>query len=292
MSPVPSREPSSITYTVPTPAKARSVASTTAPIVAAASKAGMMAATADDGGRLEEETEQATLTKADLPQFPVGIRAGKLLAKVEELDLDALDPAVVEIIARRAKAELRKRARGVRKSSPKVGIQARSQQIVTRLLAMPAVVGAKHVAVFDAIAGRNEVELVTFGQALRERGVRTYYPAIDPETRNMVFRDPGDPESMQEYGFGFREPDPAIPAAEKLDVVIVPALRADGRGHRLGYGAGYYDRALPVYCPPATSIIVVFDFELAPELPLTPGDFPCDWVVTDKRSIQVSDAPL
>lgn len=180
----------------------------------------------------------------------------------------------------------------MRKGSSKAGLDARSQEIVTRLLGMAALASARHVAIFDAIAGRNEVELSTLGQALRERGVRTYYPAIDPETRGMVFRDPGDPETMQEYGFGFREPDPATPAAAKLDVVIVPALRADGRGHRLGYGAGYYDRTLPEHCPPATSIIVVFDFELAPELPLTPGDFPCDWVVTDKRSIEASNAPL
>lgn len=207
--------------------------------------------------------------------------------------MDDLDPAAVEIIARRAKTELRKRARGVRKSSSKAALDARSQEIVARLLDMPAVNDARHVAIFDAIVGRNEVELASFGQALRGRGVHTHYPAIDPETRNMVFRDPGDPEAMQEYGFGFREPDPTLPATTKLDVVIVPALRADGRGHRLGYGAGYYDRTLPVYCPPATSIIVVFDFELAPELPLTEGDFPCDWVVTDKRSIQViADAPL
>jgi 5-formyltetrahydrofolate cyclo-ligase len=206
--------------------------------------------------------------------------------------VDDLDPAAVEIIARRAKVELRKRARGVRKGSPRVGIESRSKDIVTRLLAMPQLENAGHVAIFDSITGRNEVELVTLGQTLRGRGVHTYYPAIDPETNAMVFRDPGDPESMQEYGFGFREPDPALPAVEKLDVVIVPALRADGRGHRLGYGAGYYDRTLPVYCPPATSIIVVFDFELAPELPLTPGDFPCDWVVTDKRNIEVSGPRL
>ena len=215
------------------------------------------------------------------PVLPAG-RASK-----PSVDVDDLDPAAVEIIARRAKTELRKRARGVRKGTPAASLQARSHEIVGRLTAMPVVAAARHVAIFDAIAGRNEVDLATFGQALRARGARTYYPGIDPETRVMVFRDPGDPETMQEYGFGFREPDPGLPAATELDVVIVPALRADGRGHRLGYGAGYYDRTLPRFCPPATSIIVVFDFELAPELPLTPGDFACNWVVTDKRAMQV-----
>ena len=100
--------------------------------------------------------------------------------------MDDLDPAAVEIIARRAKAELRKRARGVRKSSPRVAIETRSQQIVARLLAMEALENARHVAIFDAIAGRNEVELVTLGVELRRRGVSTYYPAIDPESRHMV----------------------------------------------------------------------------------------------------------
>ena len=30
-----------------------------------------------------------------------------------------------------------------------------------------------------------------------------------------------------------------------IDVVIVPALRIDRDGYRLGQGGGYYDRALP-----------------------------------------------
>lgn len=30
-----------------------------------------------------------------------------------------------------------------------------------------------------------------------------------------------------------------------IDVVIVPALRVDSQGYRLGQGGGYYDRALP-----------------------------------------------
>jgi len=66
----------------------------------------------------------------------------------------------------------------------------------------------------------------------------------------------------------------------ELDVVIVPALAARSDGHRIGYGAGYYDRALR-----ETGVLkvgVVFDFQLVPEVPAMAGDVALDWVVTDK----------
>ena len=39
------------------------------------------------------------------------------------------------------------------------------------------------------------------------------------------------------------QPDPAAPLATPA-VVLVPLLGFDRRGHRLGYGQGYYDRTL------------------------------------------------
>jgi 5-formyltetrahydrofolate cyclo-ligase len=66
----------------------------------------------------------------------------------------------------------------------------------------------------------------------------------------------------------------------------VPALAADPRGHRIGYGAGYYDRALPSYVPPAATFVVVFDFQLLAEVPCTEGDVPVDRIVTDARTLQ------
>jgi 5-formyltetrahydrofolate cyclo-ligase len=36
----------------------------------------------------------------------------------------------------------------------------------------------------------------------------------------------------------------AIPHTSRIEVIIVPALRIDRRGYRLGQGGGYYDRAL------------------------------------------------
>jgi 5-formyltetrahydrofolate cyclo-ligase len=201
-----------------------------------------------------------------------------------------MDPELEADLRYRAKAELRKRARALRNAIPHEAILARSRRITLALEALPAIAAAARVALFYPIEGRNEVDLTALDSSLRARGVRVAYPAIDPDTRDMTFRFVADPEAMQERGLGFCEPAPADEEASALDVIIVPALHLDPQGHRIGYGAGYYDRALPRYCPPARAIGVAFDFQLIAEVPTTEGDVALSTVVTDARVIAVDAA--
>ena len=69
-------------------------------------------------------------------------------------------------------------------------------------------------------------------------------------------------------------------------MIVVPALAVDPRGHRIGYGAGYYDRTLPRFAPPAVRRAVAFDFQLVAEVPSTEGDVAVDWIVTDARALR------
>ena len=142
---------------------------------------------------------------------------------------------------------------------------------------------ATRVALFWPIVARHEVDLRPLDEALRARGARLAYPAIDPETGAMTFRFVAAVTELEVQGYGFSEPPADAEEALELDAVLVPALAIDSRGHRLGYGAGYYDRTLPRFCPPAVSIGVAYDFQLLVEVPLTLGDVACDWIVTDAR---------
>ena len=87
---------------------------------------------------------------------------------------------------------------------------------------------------------------------------------------------------------GFAEPAAHLVSAVRgeVDVVVVPALAVAADGHRLGYGAGFYDRVLPAYRPPACAIAVAYDFQLVMELPVLENDLACDLVVTDVRAIR------
>ncbi len=198
-----------------------------------------------------------------------------------------LDPEAVLVFKRQAKVLMRKRSRALRASVPKSALALRSEKIAERLLGSDALKTATRVALFDPILQKNEIDLGAVDAALRARGALIFYPSIDPVTREMVFREVRDLGALEERGLGFREPPYDAPEALVLDVIVVPALAIDGRGFRLGYGAGFYDRTLPRYAPPAVSIGVVFDFQLAADLPDTEGDVPVDQIATDMKWVDV-----
>jgi 5-formyltetrahydrofolate cyclo-ligase len=202
--------------------------------------------------------------------------------------MDDIDPPVEMALRYKAKTVLRQRARALRNSIPPKAIAERSTRIVDRCEALACVAGARTVALFWPIEGRNEVDLRSLDARLRAQHKRVAYPSIDGVTRVMTFRFVDDPATLEERGLGFREPDASAPEAAALDVVLVPALQIDGRGHRIGYGAGFYDRTLPRFAPPAVTVGVAFSFQLIAEVPVTEGDIPVALVVTDDQILDPS----
>lgn len=66
---------------------------------------------------------------------------------------------------------------------------------------------------------------------------------------------------------------------KNVDLIIVPALRIDRSGYRLGQGGGYYDRALPNFS--AFSIGLIHSDELSSEdLPRDDWDIPLSAAAT------------
>jgi 5-formyltetrahydrofolate cyclo-ligase len=192
-----------------------------------------------------------------------------------------------EMLRVRVKSELRKRMRALRKALPAGACALRSSRIAERVAELEPVARARHVCLFWPIEDRHEVDLRPLDATLRARGARVAYPGIDAETGAMTFRYVSDPETMEEQGRGFREPSLREPEAQpgEIEVIVVPSLALDPRGHRIGYGAGYYDRVLPRYAPPAIAVAVAFDFQLVAEVPDSSADVRVAWIVTDARSL-------
>jgi 5-formyltetrahydrofolate cyclo-ligase len=197
-----------------------------------------------------------------------------------------------DVLRRRVKGELRKRMRGLRKALPAAACNERSLKIVERLASLDVIAGARSVALFWPIESRHEVDLRSLDGKLRGRGARVAYPAVVDDGRSMIFRFASDVGAMVEGPMGVLEPAEGEPVAGPgdVDAIVVPALAIDTRGHRIGYGGGYYDRALLAHAPHAATVAVAYEFQLLAETPDTEGDVTVGWIVTDARSEKV-DAP-
>jgi 5-formyltetrahydrofolate cyclo-ligase len=88
--------------------------------------------------------------------------------------------------------------------------------------------------------------------------------------------------------WGIREPRPE--ALEVFpDILIVPLLAFDRSGHRIGYGAGYYDRTIAGLRALKKVLVVGIAFAVQEftHVPTTPHDADLDLVMTEHEVIRV-----
>jgi 5-formyltetrahydrofolate cyclo-ligase len=65
-----------------------------------------------------------------------------------------------------------------------------------------------------------------------------------------------------------------------VDLVFVPGLAFDRRGHRLGYGHGYFDRFLAKLPDATPTVGLAFRFQLLDRLPVSTHDRAVSRVLT------------
>ncbi len=99
----------------------------------------------------------------------------------------------------------------------------------------------------------------------------------------LVFRPWTPGAAMIADSFGVEIPTDETEVEPR--VLVVPLLAFDERGHRLGYGAGHYDRTLAKLRAkgPATAIGFAYEAQLADTLPIEATDQPLDVIVTEAR---------
>ena len=139
--------------------------------------------------------------------------------------------------------------------------------------------GLRTVASYAPIRG--ELDPAAVEEALRQAGITIAYPCIDFAANKLVLRTAG-PGELVPAAFGIPEPPTDNPVVEAVDAILVPGLAADPRGHRIGYGKGFYDGLLPDLGN-AHRIAFLYDFQLIAEAPNEPLDIPVHHLVTDKR---------
>lgn len=111
-------------------------------------------------------------------------------------------------------------------------------------------------------------------------GKTVYLPKVVSDTEMVLCRYTGR-DSLSPGAYGIMEPiGPVISADAAFDVVLVPGLAFDDKGHRLGRGKGYYDRFLSTLSEPRPLLVgVCFDFQKVGLVPTESSDVSVDIVV-------------
>ena len=94
----------------------------------------------------------------------------------------------------------------------------------------------------------------------------------------------GEPLNSGEWGI--REPFPDARVVEP-DILIVPLAAFDRAGHRIGYGAGYYDMTINALRArkQVVAIGIAFAVQEIPSVPATERDARLDLVLTERETI-------
>ncbi len=141
---------------------------------------------------------------------------------------------------------------------------------------------AKGAVVSAYAAIGHEADPSPLTEALRKRGYAIALPLVIGRGQPLAFHLYEEGAKLVPGVFGLFEPAPDWPAVTP-DVLIVPLLAFDGKGNRLGYGAGFYDRTLAALRARHKVLAVGYAFagqEVA-EVPHREGDERLDWIVTE-----------
>lgn len=151
------------------------------------------------------------------------------------------------------------------------------------LLQFPAYKKARKILAYLSLPG--EADLDDFIRAALAEGKEIYVPVCLPDFQMEAGRLL-DMEHFVKGPHGLRDLPSGYETArpEDLDWVLVPAVAVDISGHRLGRGAGYYDRFLSRVSK-EKRVAVVWDFQLTETVPAEAHDLPMGAVITEKRSI-------
>jgi len=138
--------------------------------------------------------------------------------------------------------------------------------------------------VAGTLAIGDELDAAPLLRRLIGKGARIVLPRVEADGA-MTFRD-ASPATLEKGPFDLTQPSSRAEIV-RPNLVLAPLLAFDARGRRLGYGKGYYDRAVTQLR--ATGRVFYLGLAYAQQqvdaVPVAPHDLLLDWVETPLNSV-------
>jgi 5-formyltetrahydrofolate cyclo-ligase len=193
------------------------------------------------------------------------------------------------------KAAIRRSMRLERAKLPLNEQAKKARQLMRIIVQLPKFIHSQCLAAYWP----NDSEINPLGilAVAHEMGKSCYLPRLTPDPIvHMQFMEyhPGD--CLTANHLGILEPSlenrKSIPP-KSLDVVLVPLVAFDKKGHRLGMGKGYYDYTFAFHKtdpnPQPFLLGIAYDLQRVSELPAEEWDIPLDGVATETQYINLKD---
>ena len=113
-------------------------------------------------------------------------------------------------------------------------------------------------------------------------------PISDKENRCLILSKLEKWEDLEIGSYGILEPkNDKIKevSIDEIDLIIVPGVGFDEKGHRMGHGKGYYDKLLKEINN-AIFVGLAFECQVVDMIPTEEHDISMDFIVTEKRVIE------
>jgi 5-formyltetrahydrofolate cyclo-ligase len=177
------------------------------------------------------------------------------------------------------KSELRAAALAKRDALPADMRAAAAETIAVR----PFPVSVAQDAIVSGFSPlKSEINPLPLMRKLAEQGARLALPVVQKRGLPLIMRAFAFGDELARGQWGIREPKPESPEVFP-DVMLVPLAAFDRAGHRIGYGAGYYDMTIARIraMKPVVAIGLAFAVQEIPRVPATERDARLDLVLTE-----------
>ena len=150
----------------------------------------------------------------------------------------------------------------------------RSEAIRRKVFRLTAFRRAKTICCYVALP--YEVQTWRMIEEMLLQKKRVVVPVVRPRTKRLALSEVRHPDAdLAKGAFGVWEPKRSAMRpvhSREVDLVLVPGLAFDRRGHRLGHGYGYFDRFLARLPKDTPTVGLAFRFQLFERLPAASHD--------------------
>ena len=138
---------------------------------------------------------------------------------------------------------------------------------------------------------KSEINPVPLMRTFAAAGASLALPVVAGRGQPLIMRAWAFGEPLASGVWGIREPPPSAPEVFP-DILIVPLLAFDRTGHRIGYGAGYYDMTIARLrgMKPVIALGIAYATLEIARIPATPRDAALDLVLTEREIIDLRKA--